>query len=122
MAVMDDVRVNLGNAIKHMREALGWSQNKLARIAQIGQQNISRIERGEQMPGVDMLATLAQALGATPNDVLARAGLLDKTQTWVASDLFSIAAELNESERRQLTEYARWRLREQRARYETDKT
>ena len=122
MGIMDNVRVNLGNAVKQMREALGWSQSQLARASGVSQQNVSRIEQGKQMPRVDMLAFIARALGATPDDILTRAGLIDLGDTWTKSDLYAIVAELNESERRQLTEYARWRLREQRARYETDKT
>lgn len=53
-----------GALVREHREALGWSQSELARVAGTRQPVISRIESGHANPTVDMLTRLADAMGA----------------------------------------------------------
>jgi transcriptional regulator with XRE-family HTH domain len=43
----EELRRQFGAAVARRREALGWSQRKLARVAGLGQDTVSAIERGE---------------------------------------------------------------------------
>ncbi|MFC1401193.1 MULTISPECIES: helix-turn-helix transcriptional regulator [Streptacidiphilus] len=53
-----------GRLVRERREAIGWSQARLAQAAQTRQPVISRIESGRLNPTVDMLARLANAMDA----------------------------------------------------------
>ncbi|WP_052443063.1 helix-turn-helix domain-containing protein [Streptacidiphilus neutrinimicus] len=52
-----------GELVRERRMELGWSQARLATAAATTQAVVSRIERGEASPTVDMLLRLAQAMG-----------------------------------------------------------
>lgn len=51
-----------GHRIRQARKELGLSQSELARLADIGEQNIGRWERGHHRPELDSLARLADVL------------------------------------------------------------
>ena len=53
-------------AVKRLREDKGWSQDKLAEEANIGQSHICRIERGVHAPSGKTIRRLAKALGVEP--------------------------------------------------------
>jgi len=55
-------RKALGARIKRLRESVGSTQQGLARAAGIGRVTLVRIEKGEQSPRFDTLASLARAL------------------------------------------------------------
>lgn len=46
-----------------LREAAGWSKNKLAKEAGISQAYVSQLESGQKQPGVDVLSRICSALG-----------------------------------------------------------
>jgi len=56
--------MRLAVMIARLREERGWSQRDLARITGIKQPQIARIEKGRQMPTLDTLWCLADALNA----------------------------------------------------------
>ena len=56
--------VRLAVMIARLREKRGWSQRDLAKITGIKQPQIARIEKGGQMPTLDTLWRLADALKA----------------------------------------------------------
>jgi len=56
--------VRLAVMIARLREERGWSQRKLAEVTGIKQPQIARLEMGRQMPTLDTLWKLADALGA----------------------------------------------------------
>ena len=56
--------VRLAAMIARLREKRGWSQRDLAKITGIKQPQIARIEKGGQMPTLDTLWRLADALKA----------------------------------------------------------
>lgn len=49
--------------IKELREAKGWSQNKLAKESGLAQSFIHAIEAGKKSPTMRSLRKLSQALG-----------------------------------------------------------
>lgn len=56
--------VRLAVMIARLREERGWSQRDLAKITGIKQPQIARIEKGGQMPTLETLWRLADALKA----------------------------------------------------------
>jgi len=58
-------QVRLAVMIARLREKRGWSQRELAKVSGIQQPQIARIEKGGQMPTLDTLWRLADALKAT---------------------------------------------------------
>jgi transcriptional regulator with XRE-family HTH domain len=59
----DPVLVRLGLNIRRRREALDYSQEKLADKAGLDQTYISGIECGKRNPGIKNVARIAKALG-----------------------------------------------------------
>lgn len=61
----DDVNLRTGRAVKHQREALGFSLRTLAARSGISSSMISDIERGAKSPTVVTVVRLAEALGVS---------------------------------------------------------
>lgn len=61
----------LADRLRAAREARGLSQSRLARLADVATSTVNRIERGERIPRVDVLARLAAELGVSVDDLLA---------------------------------------------------
>ena len=60
----------IGSRIRARREARGLSQAKLAELVDVTPNFIGLLERGEKMPTVTRLATLAEVLGTKPGALL----------------------------------------------------
>jgi transcriptional regulator with XRE-family HTH domain len=60
----------VGRRIRDLRQAKGWSQEKLAEEADLDRTYIGRIERGEKNIGVENLVKIAVALGSSASAVL----------------------------------------------------
>ncbi len=66
---------DLGERLRSLRKARGWTQEELAAASGLTRSHISRLEGGDiQLPSRDRLLRLATALGTTPDDLLAAAG------------------------------------------------
>ena len=63
MSKRDSALVRLGLNIRRRREALDYSQEKLADKASLDQTYISGIECGKRNPGIKNVARIAKALG-----------------------------------------------------------
>ena len=62
---------NLAKNIKHLREAKGLSQEKLARLADVANNTLIKMESGEnQNPTLNSLKKVAKALGASVDDLI----------------------------------------------------
>jgi len=62
---------NLANNIKKLREAKGLSQEKLARLADVANNTLIKMESGEnQNPTLDTLKKVAKALDASVDDLI----------------------------------------------------
>jgi len=62
---------NLANNIKKLREAKGLSQEKLARLADVANNTLIKMESGEnQDPTLITLKKIAKAFGVRVNDLI----------------------------------------------------
>ena len=68
---------SLGEFIRTQREITQLSLRQLANLARISNPYLSQIERGIYKPSADVLKSLAQALGISPETLFERAGFLD---------------------------------------------
>lgn len=64
--------VLLGNTVRRLREAKGWSQEEMAEKAGLHRTYISGIERGIRNPTLTILFKLANALGVEPGTLVNR--------------------------------------------------
>lgn len=62
---------NLAKKVKQLREKLGLSQEKLARLADVSNNTIINIEAGKQdNPTIDTLKRVAKALNVSVEDLI----------------------------------------------------
>lgn len=62
---------NLANNIKKLREAKGLSQEKLARLADVANNTLIKMESGEnQNPTLNSLKKVAKALAVSVDDLI----------------------------------------------------
>ena len=62
---------NLANSIKKLREAKGLSQEKLARLADVANNTLIKMESGEnQNPTLVTLKKVAKAFGVSVDDLI----------------------------------------------------
>lgn len=74
---LDPERV--GEEIRRLRRAAGWSQQALADEADVRRPTISELERGERVPRMETLEKIGQALGVSATViVMAAAGPMPK--------------------------------------------
>ncbi len=74
---------DLGEYIKKTRENLGLSQRELAKLANINNAEISRLEAGKrQKPNVLILKAIAEALNLSLAGLMKRAGYDDTAINW----------------------------------------
>jgi transcriptional regulator with XRE-family HTH domain len=65
-----DMRVLVGRNVRRLRLARGLTQEQMSVVSGFTQQYISDLERGVRNPTVVTLYELAQALNATPTDLI----------------------------------------------------
>ena len=62
---------NLSKNVKRLREAKGLSQEKLARLADVANNTLIKMETGENKnPTLETLKKVAQALGVSVDDLI----------------------------------------------------
>ncbi len=61
-----------GEALRYQRDMAGLSQRELSVKINISQQNISRWERGEVLPSIDMCIKLADFYGISLDELVGR--------------------------------------------------
>jgi len=66
----------VGSTLRFFREAAGLSQAELARRARVGKSQLSKYESGKELPKLDSLAKLLEALGTEPLPLFYTAHLL----------------------------------------------
>ncbi len=62
------LRKAVGQRLRDLRERAGYSQEKLANLADVHRTYVGRLERGESGVTVDMLAAILAALGTSLAD------------------------------------------------------
>lgn len=112
---MIDFKRKVGEAIRRLREARGFSQSLLADLAGIPQQTISAAERGERIPRIDTFLALSEALGITPDTIFEEAGLFPSADRESSEmgfwKLWGIMKRLPVEERAEIIRYALFRER-----------
>ena len=64
-------KTNLAKKVKQLREKLGLSQEKLARLADVSNNTIINIEAGKQQnPTIDTIKKIAKALNVPIEDLI----------------------------------------------------
>lgn len=63
-----------GKRVRELRKSRGWTQEALAEAADLHENYVSRLETGEQEPGLFVILRLARAFGSTPGELLADGG------------------------------------------------
>jgi transcriptional regulator with XRE-family HTH domain len=64
--------MQIGDTLKLLRLQRGLTQEKLAKMADMKQSAISRIEKNKGLPNADRFEPLAKALGVSPADFFAQ--------------------------------------------------
>ncbi len=67
---MSDINKEVGFNIRKIREDKGFSQEKLAALADLHRAYVGQIERGEKNIGIKNLEKIAKALGVSIKDLL----------------------------------------------------
>jgi len=67
---MRDINKEVGLNIRKIREERGFSQEKLAGLADVHRAYVGQIERGEKNIGLINLEKIAKALDVHPRDLL----------------------------------------------------
>lgn len=62
--IIYDKRKAMGESIRELRIAQGWTQEQIAEIAGISTSNIRSVEAGKYAVNIDVLNKIAGALGA----------------------------------------------------------
>jgi len=70
---MDNISDNIASRLRIEREARNWSLTGLAEYSGVSKAMISKIERGESSPTINMLGRLCAAFGLTLSTFLTRA-------------------------------------------------
>jgi transcriptional regulator with XRE-family HTH domain len=98
----------IGQRVRALRKARGYSQVELSTLAGISQGSLSLIERDEtQMPAGDTLAGLCKALKTTPDFLIAGAGDPDSIESAMQEhELVYLWRDLPEDARRLVLENA----------------
>lgn len=65
-----DIRTRLGQNVRRLREANGWSQEDYADRAGIHRTYVSDIERGRRNPTITVVEKLARPLGVSTGSLL----------------------------------------------------
>jgi transcriptional regulator with XRE-family HTH domain len=69
---MKHVGERFGSVVRQLREARGWSQERLAGCAELNRSYMGEIERATAMPSLATAAKLAQALEVPLSTLISR--------------------------------------------------
>ena len=64
-----DIKLRFGNRIKELRKQKGFSQEKLANLADIDRTYLPTIEKGERNVSIEVVERLARALDVKVKDL-----------------------------------------------------
>ena len=70
MIKYDELKINIGKAIRYNRKKKGLSQYELAELTNLSPSYISEIETGKKVPSIDTLLNIADALDVDLWDLL----------------------------------------------------
>lgn len=82
---------DFGVAVRQLREAQGWSQEKLAERSDLNRSYVGEVERGAAIPSIVTAQKLALALGINGAGLLARCEQLEQSRAAQRIRLAAIA-------------------------------
>ena len=97
--------ISIGNRIKELRTAKGWTQAKLAEKSGVEPSNISHIERAATKLSLPTMVSIANALGVTLDEIAY--GSLVKSNHISIKMIDDILADCSPEELKSLTEVIR---------------
>jgi len=68
--VSTDIRVRLGNRVRALRKARGWTQVEMAEMLGVDRSYLSEIETGKKDPSLRVLKTIADGFGLSLSKLL----------------------------------------------------
>jgi transcriptional regulator with XRE-family HTH domain len=68
--VSTDIRARLGNRVRALRHARGWTQVELAELLGIDRSYLSEIETGKKDPSLTILKTIADGFNLSLSQLL----------------------------------------------------
>ncbi|TXH06259.1 MAG: XRE family transcriptional regulator [Nevskiaceae bacterium] len=69
---MSTLELRFGRVVRELRERHGWSQERLAEIADLNRSYLGEIERGRVTPSLSTIGKLAAALQVAPSALIGR--------------------------------------------------
>ena len=96
--------MKVGQRIKEIRESQNVSMNRLAKLCEVSQANLSRIESGYQQPAFDTMERIISALGFTLGEFFSQHNSEVDSEL---NSLFDIVRSLRPEQRRALKEFLR---------------
>lgn len=99
--------VTLGKRIKHLRLDKKWTQASLAEAIGCESMTVSRYERGEYAPSIEMLGQIGDALGVGVDAFFANQDRTDPTAADLRHDLCDIAYQADEESLKEIVGIAR---------------
>jgi methanogenic corrinoid protein MtbC1/DNA-binding XRE family transcriptional regulator len=75
-AVLKEYLIGLGQHVRGLRNKKGWTQEQLAESTRLTRGSIVAVEAGKQNVSMDLVIRLANALEASPADLLSGKGIL----------------------------------------------
>ena len=82
----NDYRWQIGRRISELRAVKGLSQSALAELTGLKQQNIARIELGRYSTGIDIIASICEALGCEVEIVEKKVTVMEDTPSYYKID------------------------------------
>lgn len=92
----------LGKQIKELRLAKGWTQAALAEVLGCESMTVSRYERGEYAPSIEVLGQIALALNITLDAFFVSQEQAEPTTENLRHDLCDIAYQAGENELKEI--------------------
>lgn len=66
-----NVKVAFGGRLRSLRQARGWSQERLAQAVGLDRSYVGGVERGERNVSLENISKFARGLGVKPSELLA---------------------------------------------------
>ncbi|SFO58876.1 Helix-turn-helix domain-containing protein [Variovorax sp. OK605] len=82
---------DFGTVVRQLREGKGWSQDELARCADLNRSYVGEVERGLVIPSIVTARKLADAVGINMVNLLMRCEQLEQSRLVRRIDLNAIA-------------------------------
>src|SRR5262245_6105201 len=99
---------DFGGLVRQLRDARGWTQEKLAREAEITVTSVSNVERGVTKPNAETVEKLAAAFGLNPGDLdprLLAEAVAERARTFARRQAISRLLSLSDREINAIIEF-----------------